>query len=125
MNERERFSETLLFGKPDKVPFMPGGPRESTLARWNAEGLPKGKDYFDAVVDELGIKYETLDLILYGLERFMTPEEVAEQLGIEKAIIEKVKSRWLANEHKRRMPLAPKIGYRTVGNDFRLPRHTY
>jgi NAD+ synthase len=74
---------------------------------------------------ELGIKYETLDLILYGLERFMTPEEIADQLGIAKVIVDKVKSRWLANEHKRRMPLAPKIGYRTVGNDFRLPRHTY
>jgi NAD+ synthase len=74
---------------------------------------------------ELGIKYETLDLILYGLERFMTPEEVAEQLDIEKVMVEKVKSRWLANEHKRRWPLSPKIGYRTVGNDFRLPRHTY
>ncbi len=74
---------------------------------------------------ELGIKYETLDLILYGLERFMAPEEVASQLSIQKSIVDKVKSRWLANEHKRRMPIAPKIGYRTVGNDFRLPRHTY
>ena len=74
---------------------------------------------------ELGIKYETLDLILFGLERFMTPEDVAAQVGVEKEFVEKVKSRWLANEHKRRMPLAPKIGYRTVGNDFRLPRHTY
>ena len=74
---------------------------------------------------ELGIKYETLDLILYGLERFMKPEEIADQLGIEKVFVDKVKSRWLANEHKRRMPLAPKIGFRTVGNDFRLPRHTY
>ena len=74
---------------------------------------------------ELGIKYEILDLILYGLERFMTPEEVADQLGIEKILVEKAKSRWLTNEHKRRMPLAPKNGYRTVGNDFRLPRHTY
>jgi NAD+ synthase len=74
---------------------------------------------------ELGIKYETLDLILYGLERFMMPEEIAKQLDIEKVLVDKVKSRWLKNEHKRRMPLAPKIGYRTVGNDFRLPRHTY
>jgi NAD+ synthase len=74
---------------------------------------------------ELGIKYETLDLILYGLERFMPPEEIAQQLGIEKVLVDKVKSRWLSNEHKRRMPLAPKIGFRTVGNDFRLPRHTY
>ena len=74
---------------------------------------------------ELGVKYETLDLILYGLERFMPPQEIADQVGIEKVIVENVKSKWLAKEHKRRMPLAPKIGYRTVGNDFRLPRHTY
>jgi NAD+ synthase len=74
---------------------------------------------------ELGIKYETLDLILYGLERFMTTEEIAQQLSIEKAFVEEVKSRWLAIEHKRRMPLATKIEYRTVGADFRLPRHKY
>ena len=67
---------------------------------------------------ELGIKYETLDLILYGLERFMTPEEIADQLGIEKTLVDKVKSRWLANEHKRRMPLAPKIGYQNRGKRF-------
>ncbi len=74
---------------------------------------------------ELGIKYETLDLILYGLERFVSPEEIAKELAVEKVLVDKVKSKWLANEHKRRMPLAPKISYRTVGNDFRLPRHTY
>ncbi len=74
---------------------------------------------------ELGLKYETLDLILYGIEHFMKPEEVADQIGIEKVVVDKVKSRWLATEHKRRMPLAPKIGYRTVGNDFRVPRHVY
>ena len=75
--------------------------------------------------NELGIKYETLDLILYGLERFMATKEIANQLNIQKATVDKVKSRWLANEHKRRMPLALKIGFRTVGNDFRLPRHIY
>ena len=74
---------------------------------------------------ELGIKYETLDLILYGLERFVTPKEIANQLDVENALIETVKSRWLANEHKRRMPLSSKNAYRTVGSDFRLPRHTY
>ncbi len=74
---------------------------------------------------ELGVKYETLDLILYGLERFMTTEEIAQQLSVEKLLIEKVKNRWLAVEHKRRLPLTPKLEYRTVGADFRLPRHTY
>jgi NAD+ synthase len=74
---------------------------------------------------ELGIKYETLDLILYGLERFMTTEEIAQQLNVKKALVEKVKSRWLSVEHKRRLPLVPKLEYRTVGTDFRLPRHIY
>lgn len=71
---------------------------------------------------ELGIKYENLDLILYGLEHFMKTEEIAQQLGIEKVLVEKIKRRWLFMEHKRRMPLTAKIRYRTVGADFRLPR---
>jgi len=74
---------------------------------------------------ELGIKYETLDLILYGLERFMATEEIAQQLNIGNALVKKVKSRWLAEEHKRRMPLTAKLEYRTVGTDFRLPRDNY
>jgi NAD+ synthase len=74
---------------------------------------------------ELGIKYETLDLVLCGLERFMNLEEIAQQLNLEKNLVDKVKGRWLVNEHKRRMPLSPKLGFRTVGNDFRLPRHEY
>jgi NAD+ synthase len=74
---------------------------------------------------ELGIKYETLDLVLYGIERFMNPREIAEQLVVEEPVVQKIKSRWLANEHKRRLPLASKIGFRTVGNDFRLPKHIY
>jgi NAD+ synthase len=74
---------------------------------------------------ELGIKYETLDLILYGLERFMTTQEIARQLKIENTLVKKVKSRWLAVEHKRRTLLTAKLEYRTVGTDFRLPRDAY
>jgi NAD+ synthase len=74
---------------------------------------------------ELGIKYETLDLILFGLERFMAADEIAGQLGIDVVEVEKVKKRWLAVEHKRRMPLTAKLEYRTVGTDFRLPHHNY
>ncbi len=43
MNARERFLETLRFGKPDRIPFSPGGGRESTRARWHREGLPEGE----------------------------------------------------------------------------------
>ena len=74
---------------------------------------------------ELGIKYETLDLILYGLERFMTTEEIARQLNIENTLVKKVKNRWLSTEHKRRMLLTAKLEYRTMGTDFRLPRDAY
>jgi len=72
--------------------------------------------------NELGIKYEQLDLILYGLEHFMETEEIAQQLGIEKDFVERVKRRWLSTEHKRQTLLTVKLGYRTIGVDFRLPR---
>ena len=74
---------------------------------------------------ELGIKYETLDLILFGLERFMEAEEIAQQLNLNIAVVDKIKNRWLSVEHKRRVLLAPKLEYRTVGTDFRLPRSAY
>ncbi|MFX0201645.1 MAG: NAD+ synthase [Candidatus Hodarchaeota archaeon] len=70
---------------------------------------------------ELGIKYETLDLILFGLEHFMKPSEIAEQLKLPAKLVADIKRRWLATEHKRRLPLTTKIGFRTVGKDFRLP----
>jgi NAD+ synthase len=89
--------------------------KPSTPALWPEQSAEK----------ELGIKYETLDLILFGLERFMEPAKIAGELGIERAVVEGVKQRWLAVEHKRRMPLAPKLEYRTVGTDFRLPHSTY
>ena len=73
--------------------------------------------------DELGIEYEQLDLVLFGLERFMRTEEIAVQLRLEKNLIDEVKHRWLSAEHKRRMLLTAKLGYRTVGADFRLQRN--
>ena len=73
---------------------------------------------------ELGIKYETLDLILFGVEHFMTPKEIARQLKLPLRRVEEIRGRWLASEHKRRAPLTTKLGYRTVGADFRLPYTT-
>jgi hypothetical protein len=63
MTERERFRETLLFGKPDRVLLdpggpSPGGPRESTLAAWRRQGLPEGVDWYTYLMQELGIQYE-------------------------------------------------------------------
>lgn len=71
---------------------------------------------------ELGIKYEDLDLILYGLERFMPEADIAKQLGISEDFVKQVEKRWLSSEHKRRMLLTPKLEYRTIGMDFRIRR---
>ena len=40
MTEKERYISALTFGSPDRIPLIPGGPRESTRARWAQEGLP-------------------------------------------------------------------------------------
>jgi hypothetical protein len=53
MTPRERYLETYLFGKPDKVPFSPGGPRESTRAAWHQQGLPNDKNYMTAIYEIL------------------------------------------------------------------------
>ena len=71
---------------------------------------------------ELGLSYEKLDRILWGLERWMTPEEIADETGLKLVLVRNVRERWLRSEHKRRPPLALKLGYRTAGNDLRLPR---
>jgi uroporphyrinogen decarboxylase len=38
------------------VPFAPGGPRESTRARWKSEGLDEPTRYMDALYDLLGFR---------------------------------------------------------------------
>jgi NAD+ synthase len=53
---------------------------------------------------ELRITYETLDVILFGLEQSMKPKETAEQLNISAKLVEIIKRRWQAMGHKRQMP---------------------
>jgi len=74
---------------------------------------------------ELGIEYDQLDLILYGLEHFMKVDDIARQLGVKKEQVNRIKCRWLSAEHKRRMLLTTKLEYRTIGTDFRLPRNPH
>lgn len=56
MTDRERFLETLLFGKPDRIPFTPGAPRESTLRAWHAQGLPEGVEWYAHLRELIGIE---------------------------------------------------------------------
>ncbi|MDD4891395.1 MAG: uroporphyrinogen decarboxylase family protein [Phycisphaerae bacterium] len=55
MTPREQFIRTLTYQSVDRIPFVPGGPRESTLKRWRGEGLPEGVDWFKHVCSLLGI----------------------------------------------------------------------
>ncbi len=61
MTAKERYMAALTFGQPDKVPFQPGGPRQSTLKRWHSEGLPEGRSWFDVLCEEIGIVQEHSD----------------------------------------------------------------
>jgi len=58
MTPRRRYLETVTFGTPDKIPFHPGGPRESTRARWRTEGLPEDANWHDYLLETLGIERE-------------------------------------------------------------------
>ena len=58
MNPRQRFIQTLSFGTPDRIPFQPGYPRESTRARWHTEGLPENADSSAHLIEVLGIEPE-------------------------------------------------------------------
>ncbi len=40
MTSRQRFIQTLQFGRPDVVPLTPGHGRRSTLEAWHRQGLP-------------------------------------------------------------------------------------
>ncbi len=58
MTPRQRYIETLTFGSPDKIPFIPGGPRESTLAAWHGQGLPQDVNWLDCLTETLGFELD-------------------------------------------------------------------
>ena len=58
MTERMRYLEALKFGKPDRFPLVPGGARESTLAKWRTQGLAADANYHTALLDILGVEKE-------------------------------------------------------------------
>jgi NAD+ synthase len=68
---------------------------------------------------ELGIAYKDLDRILLGLELEMSPEEIVSRTGLSKSTVERVVNLVGRSVHKRKMPLIPKVGIRTLGLDWR------
>ncbi|MBM4018209.1 MAG: hypothetical protein FJ288_07750 [Planctomycetes bacterium] len=59
MTPRQRYVAALTFGRPDRIPFSPGHPRESTLAAWHTQGLPPGADWQMHLLETLGIPTES------------------------------------------------------------------
>ena len=67
----------------------------------------------------MGISYEELDRILLGIELLLDDEVISSRTGLDLDLVRSVRSKHLASAHKRKMPLIPKLGVRTLGSDWR------
>ena len=70
---------------------------------------------------ELGMSYEKLDKILYGLEQRLDVDEIQQIVDVKKSDVDRIRQMIKKSQHKRRTPLIPKIGLRTSGVDWRVP----
>ena len=68
---------------------------------------------------ELGISYDDVDQILYGLEQLRSETEIASATGFPVDRVRGIVQRVHRYRHKRRPPPIPKVGLRTVGIDWR------
>ena len=74
LTPRERFLRAMHFMPVDRVPFAPGGPRESTLAAWHRQGLPEGVSWYEALLEHLGMEPEvTRPRVRLGVSFIMIP----------------------------------------------------
>lgn len=69
--------------------------------------------------EDLGICYSDLDEILFDWEQMMTVDDIHKDTGINTDLIKSVLDRYASSTHKRKMPLIPKLGIRTIGCDWR------
>ena len=68
---------------------------------------------------ELGLTYEELDQVLVGMELNLSNEDIASRTKIDLEKVERVWAMHRASVHKRKTPLIPKLGFRTIGLDWR------
>ncbi|MDW8042878.1 MAG: NAD+ synthase [Nitrososphaerota archaeon] len=98
----------MYLGIPERVLTKPPSPR-----LW--------RDHL--AVDEIGMSYELLDSILYlRFDMWMDSERVAEELGVDASLVERVERMVRSSQHKRMMPEVFRIGFRSHGSDWRYPR---
>jgi NAD+ synthase len=67
---------------------------------------PPSAGFWEGQTDEgeMGITYETLDMILLAKEKGLAKEQIIEELKIEEKLIDKVDKMIQNSEHKRKMP---------------------
>jgi len=70
---------------------------------------------------ELGMRYQTLDIILHGLELKKEITIIAKEAKVSQSEVERIRQLRIHSQHKRRTPLIPKFGVRTPGIDWREP----
>jgi NAD+ synthase len=110
--------------------LLPIGDLYKTQIREMAEslGLPKeiiikppSAGLWEGQTDEveLGISYEELDSILLGIELSMDDDQISERTNHPISEIARIRSMVRRTAHKRKTPLIPKIGIKTIGLDWR------
>ena len=84
------------------------------------ERVPSG-DLWDGQSDEaeLGIDYETLDRILMGIELGMADADIMKGAEVDASQVNHVRKLVARSVHKRRLGLVPKLGARSIGQDWR------
>ncbi len=110
--------------------FLPIGDLYKTQVREMASYLALAPEILDKVPTaglwpgqtdegELGISYAELDRILLGIELQLEAEAISEKAGVPLDHVKYVQGLVAKSVHKRKMPLIPKVGVRTIGLDWR------
>jgi NAD+ synthase len=68
---------------------------------------------------ELEISYDELDAVLFGIENGMDLEDISRRNMVPEDKVDRVWKLYNGSVHKRKTPLIPKIGLRTIGLDWR------
>ena len=108
----------VKYGCDNAADIMPIRNLYKTQVRQLAEylGIPKeiidkspSPDLIPGITDEyaIGLRYETLDLILYGLECGMSREQIVNQLNCEQETVEYVDKLAEKSGYKREVPYVP------------------
>ncbi|UCE36837.1 MAG: NAD+ synthase [Thermoplasmata archaeon] len=89
--------------------------QETIISKPPSAGLAQGQ----TDENELGIRYKDLDAILLGIELKLDAKEIAKRTGIAENEVARILDLVQKNVHKRKIPLIPKLGIRTLGADWR------